>query len=90
MKKSLKIQGIVLACLLGTSSLLAVPAVSAQSLWSDADGTSMGLFADRKARNVGDILTVVISESTSTSAKKSGTDQRSPKTPSSAQTRHRL
>ena len=86
MKKSLKIQGIVLACLLGTSSLLAVPAVSAQSLWSDADGTSMGLFADRKARNVGDILTVVISESTSTSAKKSNANSKSGKQSLSAGT----
>lgn len=44
---------------------------SAESLWANSNGTSTNLFADRRARNVGDILTIVISESTTTSAKKS-------------------
>ena len=57
--------------------LAAAPEVSAQSLWADQDGTSMGLFADHKARNVGDVLTVVISESTSTAATKSTSNSKS-------------
>ncbi|TCS80509.1 flagellar L-ring protein precursor FlgH [Pectinatus cerevisiiphilus] len=45
---------------------------SAQSLWADSQNNySMSLFADRKAHNIGDILTVIISESSSTSATKS-------------------
>ncbi len=45
----------------------------AVSLWSSQeDGYSGGnIFADRKARHVGDILTIIISESTTTSASKS-------------------
>ncbi len=43
---------------------------SAESLWANSNGASTSLFADRRARNVGDILTIVISESTTTSAKK--------------------
>jgi flagellar L-ring protein FlgH len=52
---------------------------TAQSLWTDngsGDGMA-GLFADRKARNVGDILTIVISESTTTSASKSNANSKS-------------
>ncbi|WP_196593103.1 flagellar basal body L-ring protein FlgH [Pectinatus sottacetonis] len=46
--------------------------VHAQSLWSESQtNSSMNLFADRKARNIGDILTVIISESSSSSATKS-------------------
>lgn len=37
-------------------------AASAQSLWPD-DGNGMELFADRKARGVGDSLTIIINES---------------------------
>ena len=42
--------------------------VEARSLWSDR-GWSM--FSDKKARNVGDILTIVINESTTQTASKS-------------------
>ena len=52
------------------------PFAAAESLWSDASYTH-NIFADRKAREVGDILTIVISESTTTSA------GRRPKAPSS-------
>ena len=43
----------------------AAPAAQARSLWSD-DGTTytQNIFADRKARNVGDIVTIIISETT--------------------------
>lgn len=77
MKKSVKIQSALLACAVGLTVLTAVPEASAQSLWTDQDGSSMGLFADHKARNVGDVLTVVISESTSTAATKSTSNSKS-------------
>ncbi|MBQ8699787.1 MAG: flagellar basal body L-ring protein FlgH [Schwartzia sp.] len=64
----------------GLSALLlatAVPA-SAQSLWADSKGhTESTYFADRKARDVGDILTIVISETATTSATKSGANSKS-------------
>ncbi len=41
--------------------------VEARSLWRD---NQWGMYADRKARNVGDILTIVIDESTTQSATK--------------------
>ena len=52
---------------------LAVPlnSVEAISLWSDNSSP----FADKKARNVGDILTVVINESSSQSISKSSTNE---------------
>ena len=77
MRKSVKIQSALLACAVGLTVLAAAPEVSAQSLWADQDGTSMGLFADHKARNVGEVLTVVISESTSTAATKSTSNSKS-------------
>lgn len=41
-----------------------VSVAGATSLWSE-DGGSLSLFSDRKARNVGDILTIIINESSS-------------------------
>ena len=49
-------------------SLSLVGNVEAKSLWSDR---GWNMFADKKARNVGDILTIVISESTTQTASKS-------------------
>ncbi len=51
---------------------LAVP-VNAQSLWSD----NGSVFADKKARNVGDILTIVINESTTQRMTKSSSNEKS-------------
>ena len=59
------------------SSLAAMPAASAQSLWTDNDGQMWSVFADRKAHNVGDILTIVISETTSLSAAKTNSNKKS-------------
>lgn len=42
--------------------------VEAKSLWSD---NQWGMFADKKARDVGDILTIIINESTTQTAAKS-------------------
>jgi len=52
-----------------------IQSASAESLW--VDNGAMNLFADHKARNVGDILTIVISETTKTSTTKSDTNSKS-------------
>ena len=54
--------------------IMAGGAVEAKSLWVD-NGKSW--YSDRKARDVGDILTVVISESTTQTAAKSRTNSKS-------------
>ena len=51
-------------------------AVEAKSLWVD-NGGSLSLYSDKKARNVGDILTIVINESTTQTATKSRTNSKS-------------
>ena len=50
-------------------------AVEAKSLW--VDNGNMSLYADKKARNVGDILTIVINESTTQTATKSRSNSKS-------------
>lgn len=47
------------------------PGAQARSLWSDNGAFNRGVFADRKAHGVGDIVTIVISESTTLSTNKS-------------------
>lgn len=54
---------------------LATPAL-AQSLWGNPGSDSL-LFSDRKARNVGDVLTIVIAESATTSMNKSTSNSKS-------------
>ena len=52
--------------------------VSAKSLWSNGDGHTENLyFSDNKARNVGDILTIIISETATTSATRSSSNSKS-------------
>ncbi|MBQ9365726.1 MAG: flagellar basal body L-ring protein FlgH [Schwartzia sp.] len=51
-------------------------AADAQSLWTDGPHNESVLFADKKARNVGDILTIVISESATTSMNKSSSNSK--------------
>ena len=55
--------------------VMAGGAVEAKSLW--VDNGSLSLYSDRKARNVGDILTIVINESTTQTATKSRTNSKS-------------
>lgn len=55
--------------LLIAAFVVAGGAVEAKSLWSE--NGSISLYADKKARNVGDILTIVINESTTQTATKS-------------------
>ena len=71
MRNSRRWQSFVLAGVFG-GALFFAPTAFAQSLWADAaEGTSYGVFADRKAHNVGDTLTIVISEKTTTTQTKS-------------------
>lgn len=56
---------VIVSLVLGFLCLVlpAAPSASAMSLWSDAGATD--LFSDRKAHAVGDILTIVINETSS-------------------------
>ena len=71
MKRNKKWQTMVLAGLFSGAVLLP-QAASAQSLWLDSESgaSARSVFADRKAQAVGDILTVVISEKTTTTQSK--------------------
>ena len=69
---------IALALTAGTLFFSVAPAVSAQSLWAEG-GRYRNVFSDRKAQDVGDILTIVISESTSISDTRSNSNSKSGK-----------
>ncbi len=69
MKKSILLAGMLVLCL----SFAAAP-VQAKSLWSNQNWS---LYSDLKAHDVGDILTIIISESTTTTATKSHTNSKS-------------
>lgn len=66
---------ILAAILIATFAIVGGNAVEAKSLW--VDGGAMSMYADKKARNVGDILTIVISESTTQTATKARTNSKS-------------
>lgn len=68
---------IALALAAGTLFFAVAPAASAQSLWSASGGRTRNIFADRKAQDVGDILTIVISESTTISDTRSNSNSKS-------------
>lgn len=51
--------------------IAAAPVAGAQSLWAGDGESDWGVFSDHKAHNVGDILTIVISERTTLAAQKS-------------------
>lgn len=54
------------------------PAVSAESLWKNPTGyPTRNIFADHRAMNVGDIVTIIISETTTTSATRSSANEKS-------------
>ena len=54
------------------------PAVSAESLWKNPRGyPTRNVFADHRAKNVGDIVTIIISETTTTSATRSSANEKS-------------
>ena len=56
-----------------------VSVAQAKSLWSDDGGSyrARNIFVDRKAREVGDIVTIVISETTTTTATKASSNSKS-------------
>lgn len=61
---NLYIKAIIMSMVLALGLLVALPApADATSLWSDQSG----MFGDRKARAVGDVLTIVINETSSAS-----------------------
>ncbi|MBQ7704092.1 MAG: flagellar basal body L-ring protein FlgH [Selenomonadaceae bacterium] len=65
----------ILTLVLTAAFLLTASAnVEARSLWAD---NTWGMFADKKARDVGDILTIIISESTTQTATKSRANSKS-------------
>ncbi len=72
------------AIILAATFLIAPAWGDAKSLW--VDNGSWGLFADKKARNVGDILTIIINESTTQTASKSRSNSKSGSTNLSAGT----
>ena len=63
------------AAILIAAFVFAGGAAEAKSLW--VDNGFMSLYADKKARNVGDILTIVINETTTQTATKSRTNSKS-------------
>ena len=66
----------VLAAALCTASL--APGVSAESLWNNPSGhPTKSPFADHRATGIGDIVTIVISESTTTSATRNSSNEKS-------------
>ncbi|MBR6343925.1 MAG: flagellar basal body L-ring protein FlgH [Selenomonadaceae bacterium] len=68
-----RIYSFVAAGLLGISVFAGAPLMAgAQSLWADNNNNNQwSLYSDYKARGVGDILTIIISESTRTTTNKS-------------------
>lgn len=68
---------IALALTAGSLFFALTPAVNAQSLWAVDGGKTRNIFADRKAQDVGDILTIVISESTTISDTRSNSNSKS-------------
>ena len=75
----MKKQGRLLAAAGLSALLLASPfSASAQSLWSNINGShGIDLFSDNKARDVGDILTIIISETATTSATRGSSNSKS-------------
>ena len=66
----------MLAAVLCTASL--APVVSAVSLWKNPNGQpARSPFADHRATGIGDIVTIVISETTTTSATRSSANEKS-------------
>ncbi len=65
----------IFAAILVATFIVAGGTVTAKSLW--VDGGTKSLYADKKARNVGDILTIVINESTTQTATKARSNSKS-------------
>lgn len=75
MRKQKWLAGMLVAALC-TASI--APVVSAESLWNNPSGhPTKSLFADHRATGIGDIVTIVISESTTTSATRNSSNEKS-------------
>lgn len=63
----LNLTKVLLGIVLGFLCLVlpAMPSASAASLWSSDPGANINMYSDRKAHTVGDIITVIINESSS-------------------------
>lgn len=57
-----QVLAVAAASIIGFATVLSTTSVYADSLWSDSAATSV-LFGDQRARAVGDILTIVVNES---------------------------
>lgn len=80
MSKMKKLSVLVLAAAFSFGFCAGEQTVRARSLWSETSemgSSSVNLFADRKARNVGDVLTIVINETTTTSQTKKSSNGKS-------------
>ena len=75
MKLKTKILFATLITSFSLNTMVLTADVEAKSLWSGKSNWT--LYSDRKANSVGDILTIVINESTSTSSQKSTTNNKS-------------
>lgn len=71
------VKGVVCVCFVSMVAVWGSTEAFAQSLWLYDGGSSSNIFADRKASKVGDILTIVINESTTATASKSNTNSKS-------------
>jgi len=78
MKKN---SGVLLTGILALCLIFGAAPVQAKSLWSD---NGWSLYSDHKAHDVGDILTVIINETTRTTATKAHTNSKSGNTNLSA------
>lgn len=77
MKKNIMSGSAALLAALLTLSSWSAPVASAQSLWSSDTYDSRSLFADHKAQNVGDIVTIIINETSTTSSTKNNKNTKS-------------
>jgi len=70
--------GLLIVCLFSAVFMCQQPISQAQSLWSNSEsGKAMNLFADRRAHDIGDIVTINIAETSSTSTTKATSNSKS-------------
>ena len=75
-KTNQRLLALVAAFILAFTALLPMTDVRAESLWSDSSATSV-IFGDQRARAVGDILTIVVNESSTAVRAGSSTNTKS-------------
>ena len=75
-KTNQRLLALVAAFILAITAILPMTDVRAESLWSDSSATSV-IFGDQRARAVGDILTIVVNESSTAVRAGSSTNTKS-------------